>query len=177
MKGYLELILGPMFSGKTSKLMSVYKQCTFCNIPVAVINHQLDVRYSESSSLSSHDRHAIPCLPSDSLRACWAREDVRAADVILINEGQFFPDLDVVLTMVECGKQVYIASLDGDFERKKFGTVLDLIPYADTVTKLKSLCGLCRDGTPAVFSKRVTAEADQVVIGVDNYIPVCRACY
>lgn len=177
MKGYLELILGPMFSGKTSKLMSVYKQCTFCDIPVAVINHSLDVRYSEASSLSSHDQRAIPCLEADSLRACWARDEVRAADVILINEGQFFPDLEVVLDMVQSGKQVYIASLDGDFERKKFGTVLDLIPFADTVTKLKSLCGLCRDGTAAIFSKRVSDEAGQVVIGVDNYIPVCRACY
>jgi len=67
--------------------------------------------------------------------------------------------------------------LDGDFERKRFGTILDLIPLCDKVTKLTSLCSLCKNGTPGIFSMRLTNETDQTVVGSDNYIPVCRKCY
>jgi thymidine kinase len=79
--------------------------------------------------------------------------------------------------MLKHGKKVYIAGLDGDFERKKFGALLDLIPLCDKVTKLTSLCSICKDGTPGIFSMRLTKEKEQMLIGNDNYIPVCRACY
>lgn len=175
MTGYLEIIIGPMFSGKTSKLLEIYKQCTFCNIPVAVINHCSDTRY-HPELLSSHDKITIPCIQTATIASVW--KNILHVDVILINEAQFFEDLyPTVLEMIDHGKKVYIAGLDGDFERKKFGAVLDLIPLCDKITKLTSLCGSCRDGTPAVFSKRLTTETGQVVIGIDNYIPVCRRCY
>jgi thymidine kinase len=170
----LEIIIGPMFSGKTSKLLEVYKQCAFCNIPVAVVNHASDTRY-HAELLTSHDGRAIPCVRTDRLADVWPGLD---AEVILINEAQFFDDLfPATLDMLRCGKKVFVAGLDGDFERKKFGAVLDLIPMCDKVTKLTSLCSVCRDGTPAIFSKRLTDEKGQVVVGVDNYIPVCRSCY
>ena len=101
------------------------------------------------------------------------------ADVILINEGQFFGDLvPMVMEMVEShNKKVHICGLDGDFRRQRFGSLLDLIPYADKVEKLSAFCGMCRDGTPAIFSHRVSTEVNQIVIGSDNYIPLCRSCY
>ena len=101
------------------------------------------------------------------------------ADVILINEGQFFEDLvETVIEMVDVHKkQVHICGLDGDFRRQRFGTLLDLIPYSDKVEKLTAFCGICKDGTPAVFSHRVSNESAQVVIGSDNYMPLCRSCY
>ena len=74
-------------------------------------------------------------------------------------------------------KKIYICGLDGDFERKKFGTILDLIPLCDKVTKLTSLCSICKNGTPGIFSMRLTHETDQTVVGSENYIPVCRKCY
>jgi thymidine kinase len=74
-------------------------------------------------------------------------------------------------------KRVYICGLDGDFNRKPIGNLLQLIPFCDEVIKLKSLCSLCRDGTPGVFSFRITNETDQVIIGSSNYIPLCRQCY
>jgi thymidine kinase len=74
-------------------------------------------------------------------------------------------------------KRVYISGLDGDFERKKIGQILDLIPLCDKVTKLTSICNKCKNGTPGIFSKRLTGEKEQTVIGADNYIPVCRECY
>jgi len=104
-------------------------------------------------------------------------DEVAAADVLLINEGQFFPDIMRILQFVDAGKRVYICGLDGDFEKKRIGALLDLIPHCDKVRKLTSLCSLCRNGKEAIFSFRTTAETDQIVIGSDNYIPLCRACY
>jgi thymidine kinase len=188
---YLEIILGPMFSGKTSKLLEIYKQYTFCNIPVAVINHSYDTRYHETM-LSTHDKIMIPCIQTTNIGDIWNycnleeayNEDcskhmkLRLAEVILINEGQFFEDLyPIVLQMLDDNKKVYICGLDGDFDRKKFGSLLDLIPLCDKVTKLTSLCSLCRDGTHGIFSLRVTRDKQQTLVGSDNYIPVCRKCY
>ena len=95
------------------------------------------------------------------------------------NEGQFFEDIiEVVIDLVEDKhKTVCISALDGDFKRQKFGRVLDLIPFSDITTRLSALCAQCKDGTRAPFSHRVTSETEQVSIGSENYIPVCRKCY
>jgi thymidine kinase len=192
--GYLELIIGPMFSGKTSRIVEIYNQCNFCNISVAVINHSIDNRYDEEQ-LSTHDQIKIPCIKTEKLFDIWEEhislEDsiekiprikdkfkIATSSVILINEGQFFPDLfDFVNKLLVEEKKVYVCGLDGDFERKKFGSMLELIPLCDKVTKLTSLCSLCRDGTPGIFSMRLTQETEQTVVGSENYIPVCRKCY
>jgi thymidine kinase len=172
--GYLELIVGPMFSGKTTRLIEHYKAYKFIGKKIVVINYELDVRYS-NMALSSHDRVEIPCIFSRNLDSSLWKD----ADVILINEGQFFDDLMTsVLEMIEVyNKRVYICGLDGDFKRNKFGALLDLIPYCDRIEKLNAFCSMCRDGTLAVFSHRVTNEAMQIVIGADNYMPLCRGCY
>ena len=182
--GYLELILGPMFSGKTTHLIQAYKKYTYIGKTVATINYYGDTRYDESM-LSTHDKVMIPCIQASSISSLWNNPDcsyyaeLRAADVILINEGQFFDDLyGCVVDMVENhNKIVYICGLDGDFKRQRFGQILDLIPYCDKMTKLHALCSNCRNGTPAIFSHRITTEALQIVIGSDNYKPLCRACY
>ncbi len=204
---YLELFIGPMFSGKTSKLVEIYKQCKFCNINVAVINHSIDKRYDDTL-LSTHDKVMIPCIQTNKLGDVWFYGEPENhvvlhdplsdvvdgndvvlhrlddscklinADVILINEGQFFEDLlPAVEHMLQHNKKIYIGGLDGDFERKKFGQILDIIPLCDKVTKMTSLCSLCKNGTPGIFSKRITSEKEQTVVGSDNYIPVCRSCY
>jgi thymidine kinase len=192
--GYLEIILGGMYAGKTSRLVEIYKQCTFCNISVAVINHSIDNRYDEEL-LSTHDKIKIPCIKTKRLFDIWSdsidmesnvelvpriRDNfkVSRSSVILINEGQFFPDLEeFVKKLLLNGKKVYVCGLDGDFERKKFGQILDLIPLCDKVTKLTSLCSMCKNGTLGIFSKRISCEQIQTVVGTDNYIPVCRSCY
>jgi thymidine kinase len=174
---YLEVILGSMFSGKTSRLVEVYKQCKFCNIPVLVINHCIDNRYDEEL-LSTHDKIKIPCIKTEKLSFILDNPDLQTCEVILINEGQFFTDLyDVVVTLLDQGKKIYVCGLDGDFERKKFGQILDIIPLCDKVNKLTSLCSLCKNGKPGIFSKRISCETEQTVVGSDNYIPVCRSCY
>jgi thymidine kinase len=172
--GYLELIIGPMFSGKTTRLIEHYKAYKFIGKKIVVINYELDVRYSDVA-LSSHDRIEIPCIFSKTLvHDLW-----RDADVVLINEGQFFEDLlPSVLNMIEVhNKRVHVCGLDGDFKRQQFGTILGLIPHCDKVEKLSAFCSKCRDGTLAIFSHRVTGEDAQIVIGADNYMPLCRGCY
>ena len=194
--GYLEIFIGPMYASKTSKLIELYKQCTFCNIPVVVINHSDDLRY-HNSMLSSHDKIMIPCIQTMKIADVWNNINntnntnntdldkslenhlkIRSSDVILINEAQFFPDLyDSVIDMLNNGKKIYISGLDGDFQRRKFGQMLDLAPLCDKITKLTALCSICKDGTPGIFSLRITNETQQMLIGSDNYIPVCRKCY
>ena len=192
---YLEIILGSMYSGKSTRLVEIYNQCKFCDIPVTVINHSIDNRYDDEL-MSTHDQVKIPCIKTENLLELWAEDDIDLetnigfihrikdklliikSNVILINEGQFFPDLEeFVIKMLENNKKIYVCGLDGDFQRKKFGKILDLIPLCDKVTKLTSLCSLCKNGTPGIFSKRITSEKEQTIVGSDNYIPVCRNCY
>ena len=178
---YLEVIIGPMFSGKTSKLVEVYKQCKFCNIPVLVLNHGLDQRYHDTL-LSTHDKTMIECVQVNTLEEIWKNEKIihlyNESQVVLINEGQFFSDLYTnVVKMLDDSKKIYVCGLDGDFERKKFGQILEIIPLSDKVSKITSICSLCKDGTPGIFSKRLSLEKEQTVIGSENYVPVCRKCY
>ena len=175
-QGYLELFIGPMFSGKTTHLIQCFKQYNYIGKKVCVINYKDDTRYHDSM-LSTHDKLMIPCIQTRSIRNVM--QAASSAEVILINEGQFFEDLyECVLELVEKNQtKVYICALDGDFKREKFGSILDLIPYCDKVTKLNALCSKCKNGTKALFSHRVSQENQQIVIGADNYIPLCRNCY
>ena len=177
--GYLELIIGPMYASKTTRLVEIYKQCEFCNISVAVINHSIDNRYDDEL-MSTHDKIKIPCIKTERLFDVWSDSEnllddnlnasprfkdklkVTMSNVILINEGQFFPDLEeFVKYVLKKGKQVYVCGLDGDFERKKFGQIIDIIPLCDKVHKLTSLCSLCKNGTKGIFSMRLTNEKEQ----------------
>ena len=173
MSGYLELILGPMFSGKTSYLINIYNQPENAEKTLKVVNYSLDTRYDDKM-LSSHDLIKIPCnfasKIEDEMKSCMTH------DVVLINEGQFFPDLKkYVLELVEQhNKEVYICGLDSDFQRNKFGDLLDLIPYCNKVTKLNAKCEC---GDDAIHSHRKVDSTEQVLIGSDNYQPLCRKCY
>ncbi len=175
--GYLEMRLGPMFASKTSWLIATYKQHKVYTDKIAVINYFADTRYSETS-LSTHDQMKIPCIQADKLTN--VKLDLDQIDIVLINEGQFFEDIvPWVKHMVDSqSKQVYICGLDGDFRREKFGSLLDLVPFCDKITKLTAVCGRCKDGTRAIFTHRTNASQEQVLIGEkDSYLPVCRGCY
>ena len=183
-QGYLELFIGPMFSGKTTRLVQIYKSTNHIEKKIVAINYYADRRYHETM-LSTHDNQTIPCFFTKSLVEIWTNpkcngwKELQDADVILINEGQFFEDIfDIVLDMVEIKhKNVFICGLDGDYKRQKFGRLLDLIPYCDKIEKLVAMCSICCDGTPGLFSCRLTTETLQVCIGSDNYMALCRNCY
>ena len=193
--GYLEIILGCMYAGKTSRLVEIYKKYKFCNNSIVVINHSLDDRYnSNEQEMATHDQITIPCIKTTKLLDLWMDDinmedkeyiprlndkfNLATCDVVLINEGQFFEDLEeFVKKLLDKNKKIYVCGLDGDFERNKFGKILNIIPLSDKVEKLSSLCAICRDGTPGIFSKRISFEKEQTIVGTNKYIPVCRKCY
>lgn len=178
--GYLEIVLGPMYAGKTSHVMDLYRKYNFCRLNTLVINHELDQREGSESTLWSHDSTKIPCTEVKSLSSVLTEANILKYSVFIINEGQFFTDLSsTVLSLVnEHKKIVHVNGLDGDFKREKFGQLLDLIPHCDDVVKLKALCAVCRNGTKGLFTYRKSNEKQQVIIDTENmYIPVCRNCY
>jgi thymidine kinase len=172
--GYLEIILGCMFSGKTSKIIDIYHQLSEKESSICVINHSFDNRYSSDKNLLfSHDNNSIPCVQTTRLMDLY--EDMQKVKVILINEAQFFEDLyDSVKLWLQENKQIYICGLDGDFMQCKIGQLFDLIPLCDKVYKIHAICHYCKKN--AIYSKRITAEKEQIVIGSSNYLPVCRSC-
>ncbi len=186
--GYLEITIGPMFSGKTTALikkhdeiLEKYKFSFKKDKILFVINHQLDQRYS-TNMLSSHDNVMIPISMVSNLSDLWFNSThenynkLREAKYILIDETQFFEDLyEVVIDMLKMKKNVYLYGLDGDYNRNLFGRIYYLIPYCDKIVKLNSVCGNCRK--KAIFSHRITGEDTQISIGVNNYMPLCRGCF
>jgi len=176
--GYLELIIGPMFSGKSTELIKNVRLNRIINKKVLVLKPLIDTRY-DSNRIVSHSNDKEDCMVTDDLLKI-TDEIINAHDVIIIDEGQFFSNLKLcVLNWVEkLNKHVIIGGLDGDFERKPMGEILDLIPYSDSYTKHNALCKICLDGTSACFSKRICSNSSQVLIGSDDlYIPVCRFHY
>lgn len=176
--GYLEIILGPMFAGKTTKLIEKYRECIFLKKKVCVINYEEDKRYDETK-LSSHDLIKIESTNLRKIGDIFSNNEIMKSEIFLINEGQFFSDLCESVTKLvdKMSKSVYIYGLDGDYSREKFGEILDLIPLCNKVKKLTALCNICKDGTKAYFTKRLSDEKVQKVIGNNNYIAVCRNCY
>lgn len=169
---YLEIIIGPMFAGKTSYLHRLYE--THLEMPLLNINHVSDTRYSTDDAMFNHDGMSIPCVRTARLGDISIPEETA---IVLINEGNFYPDLfDFVVHQVDVKKRkVYVCGLDGDFQRNVFGDILKLIPYCDNVVKLNGRCHLCDQ--PSIFSKRITHEKEQISIGTLNYVPACRECY
>ncbi len=180
--GRLELFMGCMFSGKTSELIRQAKRLQCIGRRVLFINHSFDRRYDRDGEtheqVFSHDQVGFPCVNVALLEDVSERQ-VGEVDAIFVNEGQFFDDLrSVVLRWVDlCGKDVYVGGLDGDSQRQKFGQLVDLVPMADAVHKLHAFCFECRDGTLAPFTHRVSNDQEQVVIGVSNYVALCRKHY
>lgn len=173
--GSLEIILGPMFSGKTTRIIERYKNFIRNNLAAVAINFADDTRYHDTM-LSTHDKEMIPCIQCMQLYEILETDVIANYTHILINEGQFFKDVyETTMILVEkFKKHVTICGLDGDFKRVKFGKILDLIPFCDKVVKLSALCDC---GHPAIFSHRITNETSQIVIGSSNYKPLCRKCY
>lgn len=176
--GFIKLYIGCMYSGKTTEIIRECHRCNSIGKNVLCINYSFDNRYGDDDFVYSHTRDKISCVKSVNL-ADVDQERIRSADVIMINEGQFFADLieHCVEWCEKLDKDVLVSGLSGDFQRKSFGQILELIPLADEVMYMTAYCVKCRDGTIANFTWRLSTETEQVVIGSDNYIPVCRRCY
>jgi len=172
----LELILGCMFSGKSTELIRRLKRYKAICKNILVINSLKDTR-SPEQVLKTHDGVKFNCVKTENLLDILTNENFTNSAIIGIDEGQFFGDLqDFVKHALSLGKHVIVASLDGDSNQNVFGQTLSLIPWADEVDKLKAYCMECNDGTLAPFSKRIVQNnSDQELVGSNEYYSaVCR---
>lgn len=176
--GKILIYCGNMYASKTSELIREYNKWKSINKQVIMINHIFDNRYGDNDFVYSHDLIKVPCIKTNNLNDI-SNDLLEKQDVILINEGQFFTDLLVFCKKWcdEKNKNIIVCGLDGDFRRKPFGQMNELISIADDVIKLKSFCSYCSDGTPAIFTHRSINNDEQIVIGSTNYKPVCRKHY
>lgn len=170
----LEIIIGSMYSGKSTELIRRIQRLKSIGMRCLVVNHTNDTRVA-GEFIQSHDGNKVSAIKTDDIMLV----DGRAYDAVAIDEAQFFSNLrPAVMLMVEkYGKHVIVAGLSGDFQRNPFGEILDLIPLADDVLFTKALCkSCCHPGRLASFTQRVSHETEKVSVD-SNYRAVCRVCY
>ncbi|XP_007246165.2 thymidine kinase, cytosolic [Astyanax mexicanus] len=173
-RGQIQVIFGPMFSGKSTELMRRVRRFQIAQYCCLVIKYARDTRYS-LTGMATHDKNTMEAVPASCLRDM--RSLALEAAVIGIDEGQFFPDtVEFCEEMANRGKTIIVAALDGTFQRKPFGSILNLVPLAESVVKLNAVCMECFK--EASYTKRLGAEKEvEVIGGADKYHAVCRACY
>lgn len=183
--GFLDVIIGPMYSGKTDYLLRELNIFATMGAKVLYVNHSLDTRgdvfSSHNPAISKLGHHQIA-----SKKVSTVEELIQASEdylIIGIDEAQFFQGLkDGVMDLVENkGKRVLVAGLSGNYLRQPFGEIHSLIPLCDRITKLSSCCSICakmKRIKQAHFSYRLAKDDTEVLVGAkDEYIPLCRECY
>jgi len=181
--GWIEVIAGVMFSGKSEELLRRVRRATIARKRVQLFKSHLDDRYGGLFAVSSHDGRSAEAIPVDSSRQIALRLDP-AAQVVAIDEAQFLDEGVVALatSLAERGRRVMIAGTDTDFRGEPFGAMPQLMAVAEVVTKLHAICVLC--GAPASRNQRLIdgrpAPYDSPTImvgGRESYEARCRACH
>jgi len=174
-KGWIEIICGSMFSGKTEELIRRLNRAKIARQRVEIFKPSIDIRYSDVEVVS-HNENTIRSTPVDTAsNILLLTGDV---DVIGIDEAQFFDMalVEVCQKLADMGIRVIVAGLDMDFKGKPFGPMPQLMATAEYVTKVHAICMRC--GGLATFSERLTPEEKLVVLGEKNeYEPLCRECF
>ena len=173
----IEIILGPMFSGKSTELMRRCSRKEVIGKKVCYINHTFDTRTGDF--VQTHAQHRKDAIKLSKLHDIMD-DKFNEADVFGIDEAQFFPDLyDFVLKCEENNKTVIMSGLDGDSNRKPFGQILSCIPLCDSVVKLTSMDMIDKDESEGIFSLRISNTiTDQVLVGAqDKFLAVSRKNY
>ena len=174
-RGWIEVICGSMFSGKTEELIRRLKRAKFANLKVEIFKPAIDIRYDEMAVVS-HDSNSILSTPIDNSQTILLMAN--GVDIVGIDEAQFFDDeiINVCEKLALQGTRVIVAGLDMDYLGRPFGQMPKLLAIADFITKLHAICVKC--GHLANISYRKTDEEGQVLIGEqDIYEPRCRTCY
>ena len=173
--GWIEVICGPMFSGKTEELIRRLVRAQYAKQRVAIFKPKTDNRYSDDY-IVSHNKRKIKSIILESSSNILEHKD--QADVFGIDEAQFF-DNDLIRIsnkLAKLGKRVVIAGLDKDYKAKSFGPIHQLMIDAEYVSKVNAICMTC--GDPASFTQRISSEEDLVVVGeTDKYEARCRKCF
>ena len=173
-RGWIEVICGSMFSGKTEELIRRLKRVKIANLKVEIFKPTIDTRYDEVK-IVSHDTNAIQSTPVDSSQSILLL--AQNVDVVGIDEAQFFdPEIANVCEQLALrGIRVIVAGLDMDYQGNPFGQMPNLLAKADYITKLHAICMKC--GNIANISYRKIAGGGQVLLGEkDIYEPRCREC-
>ncbi len=174
--GWIEVICGPMFSGKSEELIRRVTRSRIARVPVQTFKPAVDVRYAEKQVVS-HSALRVEAMPvGDSAALLRSVED--ATQVIGVDEGQFFDVglVEVCETLANAGKQVIVAGLDLDFLRRPFEPIPTLCGRAEYVTKVLAVCHRC--GGPGMYTQRIVQSDDLVVLGAEGaYESRCRYCY
>lgn len=180
----LHLIVGPMFSGKSTDILGIVRKYNAYCWPVLVITHVIDTRYSTGQpELCTHNKERYPAHATDTLVSVRSLPQYQTAKVVIIEEAQFFTGLqEFVLQAVEKEyKIVYCVGLDGDTQRCSFGEILNLVPFCDSIEKRHAFCKQCDEPTPALFTARAADaphKTQQIEVGGANtYEPLCRRHY
>lgn len=174
-RGWIEIICGSMFSGKTEELIRRLKRARIANLKVEIFKPSIDIRYHEEN-IVSHDENAILSRPIDHSRDILLLAS--EVDVVGIDEAQFFDNQlpDVCDQLALRGIRVIVAGLDMDYTARPFGQIPFLLSRAEYITKLHAICVQC--GNIASYSYRKTTEDAQVLLGKKEiYEPRCRVCY
>ncbi|HVF80311.1 MAG TPA: thymidine kinase [Flavisolibacter sp.] len=174
-RGWIEVICGSMFSGKTEELIRRLKRAKIANLKVEIFKPAIDIRYDEIR-LVSHDENTILSTPVDNSQTILLM--AQGVDVVGIDEAQFFdPEIaNVCDELAIRGIRVIVAGLDMDFMAKPFGQMPALMAKADYVTKLHAICMKC--GNIANYSYRIIPNEEQFMLGAKNaYEPRCRVCF
>ncbi len=174
-RGWIEVVCGSMFSGKTEELIRRLKRAEFAQQSVEIFKPTIDKRYDEEDVVS-HNENSIRCTPVSSSRNILLLAD--GVEVIGIDEAQFFDEglTEVCNQLANKGARVIVAGLDMDFSGKPFGVMPSLIATAEYVTKVHAICVKC--GSLAQFSHRKTTDEQQVMLGeTEAYEPLCRICF
>ena len=187
--GRIELIIGPMYAGKTTELIRNARRYQLRGKKILAINHKSDKRYDDGK-ITTHDFDQFEnTLSIENFHQLFQEhfDKMQDADIVLVDELQFFPDSEKYLPSLanKYNKVVIAAGLDGDFMRQPFSNVCNLVPKAEYVQKITSYCDVKRDGTPAPFTQKVTSENREEqgnqphveVGGKDKYLAVSRAAY
>jgi thymidine kinase len=179
--GFLGLILGPMFSGKSTRLIQYIKKYKTLNIPMIVVKPSIDTRYTSDNVLCTHNLEQENCIvyQIDKLANIFDNPDYPTSKLIIIEEGQFFNNIySIIKQMTDVDKKiVWVSALNGDSKRELFGEIYRMIPLADNIEFLQALCIQCRDGTPGIYSKRLIESEQQLIVGSTEYNAVCRKHY
>jgi len=174
-KGWVEVICGSMFSGKTEELIRRLRRAELANQQVEIFKPKIDTRY-DKEDVVSHDSRRIPSIVVNRSADILLR--MERFDVVGIDEAQFFDDQlpDVCDVLADQGHRVIVAGLDMDFSGRPFGPMPTLLATAEFVTKVHAICMDC--GELATYSHRKTNQDELVVLGeISNYEPLCRQCY
>tara|TARA_Y100000814_G_C12112485_1_gene327676 strand:- start:14 stop:562 length:549 start_codon:yes stop_codon:yes gene_type:complete len=173
--GWIEVICGPMFSGKTEELIRRLVRAQYAKQNVAIFKPKTDNRYSDDY-IVSHNKRKIKSIILESSKRIYDYKN--QADVFGIDEAQFFDNelIDICNKLAKSGKRVVIAGLDKDYKAKSFGPIHQLMIDAEYVSKVNAICMSC--GDPASFTQRISLEEDLVVVGeTDKYEARCRKCF